>query len=143
MNNLMKKIKNDAQKAMKSGEKDLSDSLKYLYSLLQAEEARGSDFDGLKVLQKELKNKKEALKMFKKGGRQDLADKEKKDIKILQRYLPEMLSEKEIENIVSDVADKVDQPDFGKIMGQVMSKVKGRADGSKVSKVVKRHLNSQ
>jgi uncharacterized protein len=143
MNNLMKKIKNDAQKAMKSGEKDLSDSLKYLYSLLQAEEARDSDFDGLRVLQKELKNKKEALKMFKKGGRQDLADKEKKDIKILQRYLPEMLSEKEIENIVSDVADKVDQPDFGKIMGQVMSKVKGRADGSKVSKVVKRHLNSQ
>ncbi len=143
MNDLMTKIKNNARQAVKSGDKDLAETLKYLYSLLQAEEARGEDFNPVKILQKELKNKKEALKMFKKGGRQDLADKEKKDIEILRGYLPKMLSEKEINSLVKEVVEEIKEADFGQIMGKVMSKVKGRADGSKVSKVVKRHLDNQ
>lgn len=84
---LMEKIKEDAQEAMKAGNKSLANTLKYLYSLLQTEEARGEDFQPLRVLQKEMKAKKEALEMFEKADRGDLIENEKAEIKVLEKYL--------------------------------------------------------
>jgi len=139
----MKKIKEDAQQALKSGDRFLANTLKYLYSLLQTEQARGDKFDPLQVLQKEMKAKKEALKMFNQGGRQDLVDKEKKEIKILERYLPEQMEESEIDKVIKEVLKTIDEPNFGQVMGQVMGKVGSRANGSQVADLVKKKLSKQ
>ncbi len=136
----MEEIKKDVQEAVREGKKSLASSLKYLYSLLQAQEAREGDFQPIKILQKEMKAKKEALKMFEKAGRQDLVENEKEEIRILQKYLPEMMSEEEIEAVVVEVMSKLKAPSFGQVMGMVMAKVKGKAEGSKVAQVVKNKL---
>ncbi len=141
--NIVDKLKTDIQKAVKSGDKKLADTLKYLYSLLQTEQARGEKFDPVKILQKEMKTKKEALKMFEEAGRKDLAEKEKKDISVLEEYLPKMMSDQEITEVIVSVLDDLGKPEFGQVMGKVMKEVKGRADGSKVSKIVKEKLTAE
>lgn len=143
--NLMDEIKNDIQQAVKEENKSLANTLKYLYSLLQAEEARGGEFDeekAIKVFQKEMKAKKEALKMFEEAGREDLVENEKKEIKILEDYLPEMMSPEQIEAVVNEIIAEAGGDNFGRIMGKVMGKVKGKADGELVAEIVREKLNS-
>ena len=97
----------------------------------------------IEVTASEIKKRKEAIIDYQKGNRDDLVKKEKQEIKILEKYLPKQLSDKEIEKIVKEIVktyDDASQRDFGKIMGQVMPKVKGKAEGNKVSEVVKRIL---
>ncbi len=138
--NVINKIKDDIHQAMVAKDKSLTGSLKYLYSLLQAEEARGGDFQPVKVLQKEMKSKKEALRLFQQAGRLDLVEKEKNEIKILQKYLPKMMTREEIEAVVEEVISTLDKPEFGQIMGTVMKKIGDKADGALVTEVVKKKL---
>jgi hypothetical protein len=91
----------------------------------------------------EIKKRKEAILEYEKGKRIDLAEKEKKEIEILQRYLPEQLSEEEIRKLAKEVVEKVGVKNMGKVMAQLMPKVKGKADGNLVSKIVKELLGSQ
>lgn len=87
---LIDNLKKDIHQAVKAGNKSLTNTLKYLLSLLETEAARKEDFgedEAIKVFQKEMKSKKEALRLFKKAGRSDLADKEKEEIKILEEML--------------------------------------------------------
>ncbi len=137
---LINKLKEDIHQAVKKGDKSLANSLKYLLSLLQTEAARKKDFDekeAVKTLQKEMKSKKEAFKLFKKAGRKDLSDREKEEIKILEKYLPEMMTKDEIKKIVKEVVNNADELEMGKIIGQVMARVKGKAEGSQVAEIVK------
>lgn len=96
------------------------------------------------VVSKEIKTRNESIKEFEKGGRQDLIDKTEAEIKILSKYLPEQLSEEEIVNIINQVFEEVNPSgikDMGKVMGIVTPKVKGKADMSVVSALIRNKLN--
>ena len=96
------------------------------------------------VLNSLAKQRREAIEQYEKGNRQDLADKEKEELKIILEYLPEQLSEEEIEQIVKETIERLGATslkDMGKVMKEVMPKVKGRADGRKVNEMVKKFLS--
>lgn len=95
------------------------------------------------LLLSEIKKRKEAIVEFEKGNRTDLAEKEKKEIEFLKRYLPEQLSAKDIEKMAQETIKKVgakDIKDLGKIMKDLMPRMKGRAEGQQVSKIVRELL---
>lgn len=108
------------------------------------EKSQLSDEEILEVISSEIKKRREAALEFEKGKRQDLVDKEKKEMEILKGYLPEQMSEEEVRELVKEVIEKVSaktQKDMGKVMSQLMPKVKGKADGSIVSSIVKELLS--
>lgn len=101
------------------------------------------DKDIIDIISKQLKEKKNVIEEFEKGGRQDLVEQTEKEIQILLEYLPEQLTEEEIEEIVKEVIEEVDAKsvkDMGIIMKNVMPKIKGRADGGVVNKIVRKYL---
>lgn len=98
-----------------------------------------SDEEVLVVIGRAAKQRQDSIEQFTKGRRSDLADKEKAELEILQTYLPEQLSRDEIEKIVKAKKDELgiaDKSDIGKLMGAVMSELKGKADGNIVKEVV-------
>jgi len=106
-------------------------------------ESKLSDEEVMGVISSEIKKRNEALLLFEKGKREDLIKKEKSEMKILQNYLPEQLSEEEIKKLAKEVMKKVgvkDIKDMGKVMSELIPKVKGKADGGLVSKIVKELL---
>ncbi|MDP2663873.1 MAG: GatB/YqeY domain-containing protein [bacterium] len=106
-------------------------------------DSRLTDEEVLEVISSEAKKRKESISEFEKGGRRDLAEKEKKELIILEKYLPEQMSEEDLREIVREAVKKVgasNQKDIGKVMAELMPRVKGRADGSLVSKMVKEFL---
>ena len=104
-----------------------------------------NDEDVITVIQKEAKQRRDSIEEFKRGKRQDLVDKETKELEILKTYLPEQISEDEIkklvENAISQTGAKTIQ-DMGKVMGVLMPKTKGKADGNLVSRIVRKKLAS-
>ncbi len=102
-----------------------------------------SEDDILGIVSKQVKQRKDALIDFQKANRQDLIDQTKREIEVLTNYLPQQLSEEELKVIVLDAIKEVgatSMKDMGKIMGIVMPKMKGRADGGMVNKIVKENL---
>jgi hypothetical protein len=103
------------------------------------------DEEVIEVISSEIKKRKEAILEFEKGKRLDLVKKEKKEVEILERYLPEQLSEEEIRKLVKETIEKIgakEIKEMGKVMAELMPKLKGRAEGSLVSKIVKELLGS-
>jgi len=102
-----------------------------------------SDEEVLEVISSEIKKRKEAILEFDKGERQDLVGKERKELEILQKYLPKQLSEEEIKKLAKEAIEKTgakEPKDMGKVMAELMPNIKGRAEGSLVSKIVKELL---
>ena len=97
----------------------------------------------IKVVKTEIKKRQDAIEQYEKGDRPELAKKEAEESKILEQFLPEQMSDEELEKIVKTVVEKnLDfGPNFGKIMGEVMKEVGDKADGSKVSQMVKKILD--
>lgn len=107
-------------------------------------EAQLTDEEIIDAVANEIKKRREAIELYEKGGRPELAEKEKKEFRILQGYLPEQLPEEEVKKIVADAIAKTgakDVKEMGKVMGMVTAQVKGRADMSLVSKIVKDELS--
>ncbi|EKD65078.1 MAG: hypothetical protein ACD_50C00197G0005 [uncultured bacterium] len=103
-----------------------------------------TDEDVLYVVQKEAKQRKDSIEQFQNAGRQDLVDKETKELEILQKYLPEQLSQEVLISLVTQTIKEVgatSTADIGKVMKALMPKVKGKADGGTVSKIVKEELS--
>jgi uncharacterized protein len=103
-------------------------------------ESQLSDEEIIEVIFAEIKKRKEAILEFEKGKRKDLVEKETKEIEILKKYLPEQLSEKEVEKIIKETIKKLgakDIKDMGRVMKELMPKLKGRVEGSLISKIVK------
>jgi uncharacterized protein len=101
--------------------------------------------DVLAVLQKEVKQHNDSIEQFKLAARQELVDKEAKELEIIKGYLPEQMSEEEVKKLVDEAIAKTGATaisDMGKVMGALMPKTKGKADGSLVSKLVKEALTS-
>ena len=97
------------------------------------------------IITKEIKQQKESLEEFKKADRQDLVKDQEAKLKIAEEYAPKQLSEDEVEKIVNDTISQIgaeSMADFGKVMGAIMPKVKGKADGSVINKLVKKQLQS-
>lgn len=101
-----------------------------------------SDEEIIKIIQKQIKEKKSAIIEFAKGSREDLVELTNKEIEILSKYVPQELSDEEINKIISEVVSSMDKEDMniGKIMKSVIPKVSGRADGSKVTELVKKYI---
>lgn len=103
-----------------------------------------TDEEIIEVISGEIKKRKEAILEFERGKRKDLAEKEKAEIEILERYLPPQLSEKEIKKLVKDKIKRLglkSVKEMGKAMKEIMPQLKGRADGALVSKIVKELLS--
>ena len=110
-----------------------------------AEESELEDQELLNVVVSEAKKHKESIAAFQKGNRQDLVEKETKEMEILVQYLPPQISEEEIKKLVQEAiasTGAAGAQDTGKVMAAVMPKVKGKADGSVVSRIVKEFLSS-
>jgi uncharacterized protein YqeY len=100
------------------------------------------DTDVVKILQSELKKRKEAIELYVHGGRQDLADKEQYEADLIQAYLPALASREEIARIVDAViADSGEAVQFGRVMQKAMAQLAGKADGKAVAEVVKEKLS--
>jgi len=102
-----------------------------------------SDVELIDVLSSEVKKRKDAIALYEKGARPELAENERKEIEILQKYLPEQLSVEEIKKLVTEAiatTSAKEIKDMGKIMADLNPKIKGRADGGEVSKIVKELL---
>jgi uncharacterized protein YqeY len=98
-----------------------------------------TDADILSIVNKEIKSRKDSVEQFTGGNRMDLADKEAAEIKVLEAYMPPQMSEDEVKQIVLEVMNETgatSKADLGKVMGPVMAKVKGLADGGMVNKIV-------
>lgn len=101
------------------------------------------DKDIIDIISKQVKERKNAIKEFEKGNREDLVELTKKEMEILLEYLPEQFTEEEVEEIVRDVIKETkasSMKDMGLIMQKTMPKVKGRADGGLVNKIVRKYL---
>ena len=145
---MLDKLQSDLKNALKNSEKERLNALRNLISKIKSEEIdKGEalcDDECLKVCIKNAKQIKESISQFEKGGRQDLAEKEKKELDIISSYLPEELTDNEIIEIIKNIINNVNASgpsDMGKIMGPVMGRVAGRADGKRVQKFVLEELN--
>ena len=108
-----------------------------------AEKSELTDEEVIEVISSEVKKRKESILEFEKGERQDLAEKEKKEIEVLKKYLPEQLSEEELKGLAEEAIKKTgakEMKDIGKVMGELIPQIKGKAEGSTVSKIVKELL---
>ena len=139
---VLERVQDDASAALKAGDRERASALRLIASELQKAAKEGSD-DELAVLQRERKRRLEAADAYKEGGREDLASSEQGEAELIGAYLPEQLSDEELEAIVGDaVAESgASSPqEMGKVMSLVMPKVKGRAEGKRVSELVKGKL---
>ncbi|MCL6096419.1 MAG: GatB/YqeY domain-containing protein [Patescibacteria group bacterium] len=106
---------------------------------------QANEEDILSVAQNQAKQRKDSIEQFKNAGRVELADKEQKELEILEAYLPAQISEGEIRKLADEAIKQTQastMADIGKVMGALMPKVKGKADGNLVSKIVKEALSS-
>lgn len=146
--NLKSRIQEDMKNAMRSGLKDELKVIRLILSSIKQIEIDkkitiDDDDQILDILNKMVKQRRDSISQFQKGEREDLAQIEIDEIKIINRYLPEELSESELASIISDAIEESNAEDI-KNMGSVMSiikdKTKGRADMSKVSNIVRERL---
>jgi uncharacterized protein len=140
-------IEDDLKEAMRERDNDRRDALRLILSSLRSAEKELqrplTDQEELQVLQRERKKRVEAEEAFRAAGRQEHADAEDYELEVLEDYMPEPLSEEELEEIVDDaIAENgaTSLQDLGRVMADVMPQVAGRADGSAVSQLVREKL---
>lgn len=146
---LKEQIANDLTTAMKSKDEVRVSALRMLSSSIKNKQIElGKELNNEiigQVVLKEIKQRKDSIIQFKKGGRDELAQKEESEIDILKKYMPEQFSKDKINQIISSAIKKTGaegSQDMGKVMGVVMPELKGKADGSVVLKLVKESLSN-
>lgn len=138
----------DMKVAMKNKEKNKLSVIRMVKSSIQNESIKlGHDLteeEELTVLTREVKQRKDSLLEFEKAGRSDLVQNLDEELSILAVYLPKQLSEEEVEQIVQEVISETgasSKKDMGKVMGALMPRVKGKADGGLVNRIVQKNLS--
>lgn len=142
------KIFNDYKQALKNKDTIRSSALSFLRSdmanaLIEKRKKNLDDAEVIRVIKKQIKQHQDSIEQFKKGNRQDLVDKETRELEILKSYLPEELSAEEIKKVIEEtiLETQASGPkDMGKVIKQVMTKIAGKADGKLVSDLVKERL---
>jgi len=144
---LLKSIEETIMKTMKEGNALKTDTLRMLKTDIMYEKTKkGDDLTDeqiLEVISRAAKKRKEAIVEFEKAGRTEMAQKESDELLIIEEYLPEMMSEAEIEKIIGERISEmgeVTQKDFGRVMGPIMKELKGKADGQVVKRIVTEKL---
>ncbi len=147
---LQQKVMEDMKAAMRAKDAVALEALRAIKSaiLLAQTESSSKDLsekDELKILQKLVKQRRDSAQIFTEQNRADLAEPELNQAKIIEKFLPEQLSEEEITAIVKQVISNTgaaSMSDMGKVMGAANAKIAGRADGKTISTIVKRELSS-
>lgn len=146
---LNEKIKEELKTSMKAGDSKSTGLLRFLISQVNskgkekfgAEGGILTDEEILEIFTKEAKKRKEAISLFEQGGRSDLADKEKEELLMIEKYLPAQLGKEEIRDVVKNIiAGGADT--FPTVVKEAMARLKGQADGKLVSEVIKEELGS-
>ncbi len=146
---LLERLNNDMKQAMKNKEKDKLSVIRMLKASLQNEALKLrkdvlTEDEDLTVLSRELKQRKDSLQEFSNAGREDLVEKVQSEIKYVEVYMPQQLTEEEVASIVKETIQNVgasSKADMGKVMGALMPKLKGKADGALVNRLVQQHLS--
>jgi len=141
---LMEKLTADMKEAMKQGEKERLSVIRLVRGSVRQAEIDGkktlSDDEIIGVITKEVKMRRDSIEEFERGGRSDLVEKTQAEIAILMPYLPAQLSPDEVRQLVETAVAEVGATtakDMGKVMGVLMPRVKGRADGKLVNEIVR------
>jgi uncharacterized protein YqeY len=144
---LIVRLEDELKQAMVARDSERRDTLRLILSSLRSAEKELQrplhDDEELQVLQRERKQRNEAAEAFRTGGREEQADAEERELAVLEEFMPEPLSEEELEEIVDDAIAEVgatSMRDIGRVMADVMPQVAGRADGSAVSQLVREKL---
>ncbi|PIP22938.1 MAG: aspartyl-tRNA amidotransferase [Candidatus Nealsonbacteria bacterium CG_4_8_14_3_um_filter_39_7] len=162
---LKEQIRNDLKNSLKEGNEVSCSVLRFLLASIQSkqtekqfalskkgtvpedklkEESELNDEETMSAILSDVKKRKDSISAFEKGGRQDLVEKEKNELLVLQKYLPEQLSEEEIKKVAERAIKKIGASsikEMGKVMAEAMIELKGKADGTLVSKVIKSLLS--
>lgn len=144
---IVEQLNEDLKSAMRSGDKTAVETIRGLKSMLRDKEIEKkktlSEEEEIQVLSTAAKQRKESIESYEKGGRDDLVQQEQAELKIIEQYLPEQMDTAEIESLVDQVITEVgaeSMRDLGRVMGAVMPRVRGKADGSEVQSIVKLKL---
>tara|TARA_B100001250_G_scaffold400618_1_gene411385 strand:- start:1986 stop:2441 length:456 start_codon:yes stop_codon:yes gene_type:complete len=147
-NSIKPQINEAIKTSMKSGDKENTTTLRMAISEIKKEEIDKksdlTDQEIITILQKMIKQRKDSSSQFSSAGREELAEKEEREIKSLNEFLPEQLTEEEIEKLVSKTINDLNVQsiqDIGKVMGSLKSQLQGKADMSIVSRIVKQNLS--
>lgn len=146
--NPQEKIQTDLKEYMKARDEVKVSTLRFLLSAIHNAKIEKreelTDEDVIGVIQKQVKQRKESIESFEKGDRDDLVQKETKELEILQKYLPEQISDSELDILVDKAIKDTSSSsvvDIGKVMGKLSSELKGKADMSVVSSIVRKKLS--
>ena len=144
---LLERVKEDVTTALKAGDRERAGALRLISNELQKahKEAAGKEADEVAVLQRERKRRLEAATAYREAGRTDLAEGEEREAALIEEYMPQQLSDDELHAIVGDVVAETgaaSPQEMGRVMSLVMPRVQGRADGKRVSAVVKEKLTA-
>ncbi|CCU80460.1 Transamidase GatB domain protein [Halanaerobium saccharolyticum subsp. saccharolyticum DSM 6643] len=149
MSKLKERLMEDMKKAMKAKDKERLSVIRMTRSEIKNKEIETgeelNDQEVTAVIAKQVKQIKDSLSDFEKSGKKDVMEKLHNEIKILQEYLPEQMSEAEVDKLVDQVIEETgaeNMSDMGQVMGAIMPKIKGKADGSMVSSKVKEKLSN-
>jgi len=141
-------LNNDLKKYMKEKNTLALNAVRSIISEVKNREVeKGAELTEEEIVQlikKQIKMREDSIEQFEKADRIDLAEKERKEVEILQEYLPEQLSDEELKKIIEESISEVNatsKKDFGKVMKLVIQKVQGRADGKKISEILSTLLN--
>jgi uncharacterized protein YqeY len=144
---LIGEIEDELKAAMKARDAERRDALRLILNALKSSQKELqrplSEEEELQVLQRERKRRIEAAEAFRSGGREEQAAAEERELEVLEEFMPEPLSEDEVDEIVDDVIAEVgatSMADLGRVMADVMPQIAGRADGSQVSQIVREKL---
>jgi uncharacterized protein YqeY len=143
----IEQVRADTAAALKAGDRERAQALRLITNELQraVKDSKNGEADEAAVLQRERKRRLEAAEAYREAGREDLAGTEEREAALIEQYLPEQLSDDELHAIVGDaVAESgASSPkEMGKVMSLVMPRIQGRADGKRVSQLVKEKLST-
>ena len=145
-------INEDIKAAMKAKDKIRLQTIRSIKKVIIEKEVelRAKGFDSLndeqelQILSQQAKQRRDAIEQYNKAGRDDLVQQESQELAIIETYLPEQLSDEELEKIITEIITEVGattKKDLGKVMGKAMKQLKGKADGKKIQEIVKNKLN--
>jgi uncharacterized protein YqeY len=147
---LKERIEADIKKAMLAKNKDDLRALRAIKSMIllaETEKGAGDQLDEaaeMKILQKAAKQRNDSIALYREQNRADLADAEAAEVEVINRYLPEQLSEAELEKLIGDIIAKANassMKDMGRVMGMATKELAGKADGKTISTTVKKLLS--
>lgn len=145
---LLDRIKDDMKQAMRDKAKDRLNTIRLILAATKQQEVDRrvelQEADVLTILDKMLKQRRDSIEQFDKAGRDDLSEKEKREVEVIQGYMPQQFSDDEISQLIQEAISSTgaeSMRDMGKVMGLLKSKMQGRADMGKVSGLIKAQLS--